>query len=83
MFCFSRPDQASSVIRAGAARAFLEPFELTSMEREALPHFVVATRARTASRYRVRQREGADIARVLRSHVARMHALSASLGLMR
>ena len=81
LFCFSRQDQDSSVIRAYAARAFLEPFGLTSLEREALPYFVVATHARTAPRYRVRQREGADIAQVLRSHVARMRALSTGLGL--
>lgn len=82
MFCFSREDQASSVIRAGAAQAFLEAFALQELERRALPHFVVATQARTAPRYRVRQRAGADIAPVLRSHVARMRALSASLGVM-
>lgn len=80
MFCFAREDRDSSVIRAGAARAFLDTFDLTEPEREALPHFVVATQARTAPRYRVRQRAGGDIARVLRSHVARMRVLSESLG---
>jgi Ser/Thr protein kinase RdoA (MazF antagonist) len=80
MFCFAREDRASTVIRAGAARAFLAAFALTDAERRALPHFVVAVQARTAPRYRVRQREGADIAQVLRSHVARMRALGASLG---
>jgi Ser/Thr protein kinase RdoA (MazF antagonist) len=79
MFCFSREDRASSVIRADASRAFLEPFGLTALERKALPHFVVATQARTSARYRVREREGADPAQVLRAHVARMRALSTSL----
>jgi Ser/Thr protein kinase RdoA (MazF antagonist) len=79
MFCFAREDRASRRIRADAARAFLVPFRLTSLEREALPYFVVATQARTASRYGVRAREGADPARVLRTHVARMRALSANL----
>lgn len=41
--------------------------------------FVVATQARTVPRYRVRAREGADPAQVLRGHVARMRALSANL----
>lgn len=82
MFCFSREDQASSLIRADAARAFLEAFALTELERTALPYFVVATQARTAPRYRVRERAGADTAQVLRSHVARMRALAASLGVM-
>ena len=67
------------MIRSDIARTFVEPFELTSLEREALPYFAVATQARTAPRYRVRQREGADIAGVLRSHVARMRALSTQL----
>jgi len=49
------------------------------LERKALPHFVVATQARTSARYRVREREGADPAQALRAHVARMRALSASL----
>jgi Ser/Thr protein kinase RdoA (MazF antagonist) len=79
LYCFSRQDHGSSVIRSDIARMFVEPFELTSLEREALPYFVVATQARTAPRYRVRQREGADIAGVLRSHVARMRALSTQL----
>ena len=79
MFCFSREDRASSVIRADASRAFLEPFGLTALERKALPHFVVATQARTSARYRVRERAGADPAQALRAHVARMRALSASL----
>src|SRR5215471_3565531 len=79
MFCFCREDRASTVIRADASRAFLEPFGLTGLERKALPRFVVATQARTSSRYRVREREGADPAQVLRTHVARMRALSASL----
>jgi Ser/Thr protein kinase RdoA (MazF antagonist) len=83
MFCFAREDRASSVIRADAARAFLDAFTLTELERKALPYFVVATQARTAPRYRVRQREGADITRVLRSHVARMRALGATLGVIR
>ncbi len=48
MFCFSREDRASSLIRADAARAFLETFALTELERTALPYFVVATQARTA-----------------------------------
>ena len=79
MFCFCREDRASTVIRADASRAFLEPFGLTGLERKALPRFVVATQARTSSRYRVREREGADPAQVLRTHVARMRALCASL----
>jgi homoserine kinase type II len=79
MFCFARESRVSSVIRAGAARAFLEPFELTDLERQALPYFIVATQARTAPRYRVRAREGADPAQVLRAHVARMRVLSANL----
>jgi Ser/Thr protein kinase RdoA (MazF antagonist) len=79
MFCFARENRASSVILADAARAFLEPFELTDNERRALPYFVVATQARTAPRYRVRAREGADPAQVLRGHVTRMRALSANL----
>ena len=43
MFCFCREDRASTVIRADASRAFLEPFGLTGLERRALPRFVVAT----------------------------------------
>jgi homoserine kinase type II len=79
MFCFAREGRASSVIRADAARAFIEPFALTDLERQALPYFVVATQARTAPRYRVRAREGSDPAPILRAHVTRMRALSAHL----
>jgi hypothetical protein len=62
-----------------ASGAFLKPVGLTAPEPKALPHLVAATQARTSSRYRVRERQGASPARVLRAHVARMRALSASL----
>ncbi len=64
-----------------AAAIFLEAFDLTALERGALPHFTVAVQARTAARYRVREREGTDMREALRTHVRRMRALAADGGL--
>lgn len=75
-FCFARENTTSHRIRPDRATAFREHFDLTDLEREALPAFIVATHARNAARYRVREREGADPAAVLRQHVARMRHLT-------
>ncbi|MEQ7008300.1 phosphotransferase [Actinopolymorpha sp. B17G11] len=74
-FCFSREDATSNRIRPELSAAFQEHFNLTDLERAALPAFTVATQARNAARYRIREREGADPAAVLRGHVARMRHL--------
>jgi Ser/Thr protein kinase RdoA (MazF antagonist) len=65
---------------AGALTCFQRSFSLTGAERQALPHFLVAVHARTAARYRVRQREGTDPVQALRKHVHRMRALRAAIG---
>jgi Ser/Thr protein kinase RdoA (MazF antagonist) len=78
MFCFCRQSRSSTVIRAEASAAFLQAFGLTDTERRAFPYFSVAVQARTAARYQVRAREGTDPREALRTHVARMQALSAS-----
>ena len=75
-FCFARESASSNVIRPEMASQFLQQFDLTDLERRALPVFMVATQARNAARYRIREREGADPARVLRHHVARMRELA-------
>jgi len=75
LFCFCRQNQSSTVIGAEAAAIFLQEFDLTEPERRALPHFIVAVHARTAARYQVRVREGADPREALRTHVGRMKAL--------
>lgn len=77
-FCFAREGPSSSRIRPGWDEAFQEPFDLTDLERAALPAFIVATQARNAARYRIREREGGDAAAVLRQHVARMRTLAES-----
>lgn len=75
-FCFARETATSDRILPERAAAFREHFGLTDLECEALPAFIVATQARNAARYRVREREGADPAAVLRRHVARMRYLT-------
>lgn len=75
-FCW--PDRPGHVTFADASTAFLQAFDLTGPEREALPAFLVAVQARTAARYRVREREGADPREALRTHVRRMQALTAA-----
>jgi len=80
MSCFCRQSRSSTVIGAKASAAFLHAFDLTDLERRALPYFTVAVQARTAARYRVREREGADPREALRSHVRRMQALSTNPG---
>lgn len=76
MFCFAREGATSNRMRPRMAAVFRGSFELTDLEREALPAFIVATHARNAARYRVRERERADPAAVLRRHVTRMRCLS-------
>lgn len=76
-FCW--PDRPGTVTFADASAAFLQAFDLTGPERDALPGFLVAVQARTAARYRVRQREGADPREALRTHVRRMRALTAAV----
>ena len=78
---FCPPGGARTVSGAEAATIFLRAFDLTTLERRALPYFMVAVQARTAARYRVREREGADPREALRTHVRRMRALSAAGGL--
>lgn len=70
---------SSGVRRLSQRRAetFVAGFGLSELERVALPAFVVAVHARTAARYRIRQREGGDPAKALRTHVARMANLEA------
>jgi Ser/Thr protein kinase RdoA (MazF antagonist) len=75
-FCFCRQNRSSTVIGAEASAAFVQAFDLTDLERRALPYFTVAVQARTAARYRVREREGTDPCEALRTHVRRMQALS-------
>lgn len=79
-FCFCRQSRSSTVIDARASAIFQQAFELTEPERRALPYFTVAVQARTAARYRVREREGTDPREALRTHVRRMRALSANAG---
>lgn len=69
-----------AVTGAEASAIFLQAFDLTEPERRALPRFTAAVQARTAARYRVREREGADPREALRTHVRRMRALSAVAG---
>lgn len=64
-----------------AAQIFLQALDLIPLERRALPNFIVAVQARTAARYRVREREGTDPREALRTHVRRMRALGAAGGL--
>lgn len=78
-FCFSRENATSNRIRTDLAGLFRQQFALTESEREAFPALMVATQARNAARYRIRQREGADPAKVLHRHVARMRELSRAL----
>lgn len=75
-FCFARENASSNVVRIEMATQFLDQFDLTDLERLILPTFMVATQARNAARYRIREREGADPAHVLRHHVARMRELT-------
>lgn len=79
LFCFCRQSHSSTVIDAETAAIFLREFDLTEPERRALPYFIVAVHARTAARYRVRAREGADPREALRTHVGRMKALSTAI----
>jgi Ser/Thr protein kinase RdoA (MazF antagonist) len=79
-FCFCRHRRSSTVIGAEASAAFLRAFDLTDLERRALPYLTVAVQARTAARYRVREREGSDPRQSLRTHVRRMQALSTKAG---
>jgi homoserine kinase type II len=78
-FHFARQDAISNLIRPELAAAFQEHFVLTDLEHAALPAFIVATQARNAARYRIREREGADPDAVLRRHVARVRHLSGSV----
>jgi Ser/Thr protein kinase RdoA (MazF antagonist) len=80
MYGFCRQSRSSTAIGAEAPAAFLQPFDLTDVERRALPYFTVAVQARTAARYRVREREGTNPRKALRTHVRRMQALSANAG---
>jgi Ser/Thr protein kinase RdoA (MazF antagonist) len=79
MFCFCRQSRSSTVIDAEASAIFQQAFDLTEPERRALPYLIVAVQARTAARYRVREREGTDPREALRAHVRRMRALSAAV----
>jgi len=76
MFCFCRQSRSSTDIDAEACEVFQRAFDLIEPERRALPYFTVAVQARTAARYRVRERDGSDPRRALRTHVRRMQALS-------
>lgn len=76
LFCVCRQNRSSTAIVPESSAAFLQSFDLTDLERRALPYFTVAVQARTAARYRVREREGADPRDALRTHVRRMQALS-------
>ncbi len=67
--------------KGSAAQIFLQALDLIPLERRALPYFIVAVQARTAARYRVREREGTDPREALRTHVRRMRALGAAGGL--
>jgi Ser/Thr protein kinase RdoA (MazF antagonist) len=78
--CFCRPGDTSASLDAGASAIFQQAFELTEAERRALPCFTVAVQARTAARYRVREREGTDPRQALRTHVRRMQQLSTAMG---
>lgn len=75
---FLPADGEGTVGGAEAAAIFLRAFDLTALERRALPYFTVAVQARTAARYRVRQREGSDAREALRTHVRRMRVLGAA-----
>jgi Ser/Thr protein kinase RdoA (MazF antagonist) len=78
--CFCRPGDASAFLDAAASATFRQAFDLTEPERRALPWFTAAVQARTAARYRVREREGADPRQALRTHVRRMQQLSTAMG---
>jgi Ser/Thr protein kinase RdoA (MazF antagonist) len=80
MFCFCRQSRSSTIIGAEASAVFLQAFDLTDLELRALRYFTVAVQARTAARYRVREREGTDPRQALRTHVRRMRALSTRVG---
>ena len=75
-FCWQ--DRTGAVPAAEASSIFLQAFGLTEPERRALPRLLAAVQARTAARYRVRERGGADPRAALRTHVRRMRALSAA-----
>lgn len=75
-FCW--PDRTGTGTGAVASAAFLQALDLTGPERRVLPSFLVAVQARTAARYRVRERGGADPREALRTHVRRMRALTAA-----
>jgi Ser/Thr protein kinase RdoA (MazF antagonist) len=82
MHGFCQPDRTGPATAAAeASAAFLQAFDLTDPERRALPAFLVAVHARTAARYRVREREGTDPRGALRTHVRRMRALTAAAAL--
>jgi Ser/Thr protein kinase RdoA (MazF antagonist) len=80
MFCFCRQSRSSTDIDAEPSAMFQRAFDLTEPERRAMPYFTVAVQARTAARYRVREREGTDPCQALRTHVRRMQAFSTKAG---
>jgi Ser/Thr protein kinase RdoA (MazF antagonist) len=83
LFTFGRQYRQSVRIRPDTARAFLDEYarrvDLTRLERRALPMMASLVQARTAARYAVRLRDGEDIARTIRTHVARMRSLQSQV----
>jgi Ser/Thr protein kinase RdoA (MazF antagonist) len=79
MFCFCRQGASGTALDADASALFLQAFDLTEPEHSALPYFTVAVQARTAARYRVREREGTDPGKALRAHVHRMRSLTSEV----
>ncbi|MBO0812576.1 MAG: phosphotransferase [Microlunatus sp.] len=79
IYYFAREAAGSDVIRSSRATFFADSVGLTELERAALPAFLVAVHARTAARYRVREREGIDPVAALHQHVARMRQIQAQI----